>query len=113
MAAIELRNIVKIFADPKRGRELLTLDNIDLDIDTNDFVCLLGPSGCGKSTLLNIIAGFASSTSGQAVVDGEIIESAGSDRAVVFQPPTLTTWRSASDTVACSLRLNRVAKLER
>src|SRR5437867_3914510 len=89
MAAIELRNIVKIFADPKRGRELLTLDNIDLDIDANDFVCLLGPSGCGKSTLLNIIAGFENSTSGQALVDGRIVERPGSDRGVVFQQPTL------------------------
>ena len=113
MAAIELRNIVKIFADPKRGRELLTLDNIDLDIDANDFVCLLGPSGCGKSTLLNIIAGFENSTSGQALVDGKIIERPGSDRGVVFQQPTLMPWLSAIDNVAFSLKLKGVAKQER
>jgi ABC-type Fe3+/spermidine/putrescine transport system ATPase subunit len=77
MAAIELRKVVKIFADPKRGRELLTLDNIDLDIDANDFVCLLGPSGCGKSTLLNIIAGFENSTSGQALVDARVVDRPG------------------------------------
>ena len=110
MAAIELRNIVKIFADPKRGRELLTLDNIDLDIDANDFVCLLGPSGCGKSTLLNIIAGFENSTSGQALVDGVIVERPGSDRGVVFQQPTLMPWLTAIDNVAFSLKLKGVAK---
>jgi NitT/TauT family transport system ATP-binding protein len=113
MAAIELRNIVKIFADPKRGRELLTLDNIDLDIDANDFVCLLGPSGCGKSTLLNIIAGFENSTSGQALVDGKIIERPGSDRGVVFQQPTLMPWLTAIDNVAFYLKLKGVAKQER
>ena len=67
MAAIELRNIVKVFSDKRRGRDLLTLDNINLDIEANDFVCLLGPSGCGKSTLLNIIAGFEQATSGRTL----------------------------------------------
>lgn len=113
MAAIELRNIVKIFADPERGRELLTLDNIDLDIDANDFVCLLGPSGCGKSTLLNIIAGFENSTTGQALVDGKVVERPGSDRGVVFQQPTLMPWLTAIDNVAFHLKLKGVAKQER
>jgi NitT/TauT family transport system ATP-binding protein len=113
MAAIELRKVVKIFADPKRGRELLTLDNIDLDIEANDFVCLLGPSGCGKSTLLNIIAGFENSTSGQALVDGKVVDRPGSDRGVVFQQPTLMPWLTAIDNVAFSLKLKGVAKQER
>ena len=113
MAAIELRKVVKVFADPKRGRELLTLDNIDLDIDANDFVCLLGPSGCGKSTLLNIIAGFENSTSGQALVDGRVVDRPGSDRGVVFQQPTLMPWLTAIDNVAFSLKLKGVAKRER
>ena len=113
MAAIELRKVVKIFADPKRGRELLTLDNIDLDIDANDLVCLLGPSGCGKSTLLNIIAGFENSTSGQALVDGQVVDRPGSDRGVVFQQPTLMPWLTAIDNVAFSLKLKGVAKQER
>lgn len=37
---------------------LLALDNINLEIGSHEFVCILGPSGCGKSTLLNIIAGL-------------------------------------------------------
>jgi NitT/TauT family transport system ATP-binding protein len=113
MAAIELRNIVKTFSDPKRGRELLTLDQIDLDIEANDFVCLLGPSGCGKSTLLNIVAGFEHPTSGVARVDGRIIDRPGSDRGVVFQQPTLMPWLTVIDNVAFHLRLKGVPKHER
>jgi NitT/TauT family transport system ATP-binding protein len=113
MAAIELRNIVKTFSDPKRGRELLTLDHIDLDIEANDFVCLLGPSGCGKSTLLNIVAGFEHPTSGVARVDGRIIDRPGSDRGVVFQQPTLMPWLTVIDNVAFHLRLKGVPKHER
>ena len=113
MAAIELRNIVKTFSDPKRGRELLTLDHFNLDIDANDFVCLLGPSGCGKSTLLNIVAGFEHPTSGVARVDGRVIDRPGSDRGVVFQQPTLMPWLTVIDNVAFHLRLKNVPKRER
>ncbi|HMN70489.1 MAG TPA: ABC transporter ATP-binding protein [Rhodoblastus sp.] len=113
MAAIELRNVVKVFSDPKRGRELLTLDNINLDIEANEFVCLLGPSGCGKSTLLNIIAGFEQPTSGEARVGGRVIDRPGSDRGVVFQQPTLMPWLTVIDNVAFHLRLKGVAKSER
>ena len=113
MAAIELRNIVKIFADPKRKRELLTIDDISLDIEANDFICLLGPSGCGKSTLLNIIAGFEHPTTGEALVDGVQIDKPGSDRGVVFQQPTLMPWLTVIDNVAFHLRLKGVPKAER
>ena len=113
MAAIELRNIVKVFSDKRRGRDLLTLDNINLDIEANDFVCLLGPSGCGKSTLLNIIAGFEQATSGRTLVDGKQVERPGSDRGVVFQQPTLMPWLTAIDNIAFHLKLKGVAKAER
>jgi len=113
MAAIELRNIVKVFSDKRRGRDLLTLDNINLDIEANDFVCLLGPSGCGKSTLLNIIAGFEQATSGRTLVGGKQVERPGSDRGVVFQQPTLMPWLTAIDNIAFHLKLKGVGKAER
>ncbi len=112
MASIELRNISKIFTDPKRG-ELLTLDNISLDIEVNDFLCLLGPSGCGKSTLLNIVAGFEQPTSGTALVDGIPIERPGSDRGVVFQHPTLMPWLDVIENISLSLRLRGMSRSER
>ena len=67
MAAIEIRNLTKVFSDAKRG-DLLTIDNVSLSVESNDFFCLLGPSGCGKSTLLNIVAGFERPTSGSVTV---------------------------------------------
>ena len=45
-----LKNISKNYNDIK------VLDNINIDINKNDFISLIGPSGCGKSTLLNIIS---------------------------------------------------------
>jgi NitT/TauT family transport system ATP-binding protein len=114
MAAIELRKVVKIFADPKRGRELLTLDNIDLDIDANDFVCLLGPSGCGKSTLLELIAGLSAATRGEVAFEGRPIrghipEGVG----VVFQEDACFPWLTVSDNIAFGLRRMKLDKAAR
>ena len=111
-AAIDLVAITKVFSDPKRG-DLLTLDDINLTIEENDFVCLLGPSGCGKSTLLNIVAGFEHPTQGVAQLGGKTIDKPGSERGVVFQQPTLMPWLSVMDNVAFHLRLKGVGRAER
>jgi NitT/TauT family transport system ATP-binding protein len=113
VAAIQMRNVTKVFSDPKRGRELLTIDNISLTVERNDFFCLLGPSGCGKSTLLNIIAGFEKTTSGEVLVEGVRVEKPGSDRGMVFQQPTLMPWLTVWENVAFHLRLKGIRKSER
>ncbi|WP_372721797.1 ATP-binding cassette domain-containing protein, partial [Novipirellula sp.] len=58
MALLELRGVCKSF---RKGDETITpLDNIDLDIQSGEFVSLMGPSGTGKSTLLNLVSGIDS-----------------------------------------------------
>ena len=44
--------------------EIDALNNINLDVNENDFIALVGPSGCGKSTLLSIIGGLEDITKG-------------------------------------------------
>jgi ABC-type nitrate/sulfonate/bicarbonate transport system ATPase subunit len=79
---------------------VLALEPISLDIAENAFVCLVGPSGCGKSTLLNILAGFETATSGQAMMDGLQVSGPDARRGVVFQQGALFTWMSVQDNVA-------------
>jgi NitT/TauT family transport system ATP-binding protein len=76
------------------------LEPITLDIAHNAFVCLVGPSGCGKSTLLNILAGFETATSGQALMDGFPVRGPSAQRGVVFQQGALFTWMNVLDNVA-------------
>src|SRR5699024_2395505 len=51
---IELNNISKVFP----GATTPSVDDVHLEIDEGELLCLLGPSGCGKSTTLRMIAGL-------------------------------------------------------
>ena len=68
MAVIEIKDVSKHFHDAKRQTTMKALDDINIDVARNEFLCLLGPSGCGKSTLLNLIAGFDMPTGGTVSV---------------------------------------------
>ena len=39
------------------------LKNVNLEINAEEFICVIGHSGCGKSTLLNMVSGFAKPSS--------------------------------------------------
>jgi len=113
MADIRIEAISKTFRDAGRGRDVVVLDDINLDIASNDFVCLLGPSGCGKSTLLNIVAGFERPSRGRVLVDTVTVSAPGADRGVVFQQPTLMPWMTVAENIAFHLRLKGVGRAAR
>lgn len=78
---------------------VVALKDINIDINSNEFICVLGPSGCGKSTLLKIIAGYMKPTSGEARLNGKLIEEADEHRGVMFQSPTLYPWLSVRENI--------------
>lgn len=80
------------------------LSNIDLEIGSGEFVCVIGKSGCGKTTLLNLIAGLLSPTEGEILIDGNPVTCPGTDRAVVFQHYSLFPWMTARKNVAFGIR---------
>ena len=79
------------------------LSDINLNIDSGEFVSILGPSGCGKSTLLRLASNLAKPTKG--VVD--YISPKDLSIGFVFQNPTLMPWRTVLENVTLPLELNR------
>ncbi len=68
------------------------LKDVNLQIKTHEFICILGHSGCGKSTMLNLIAGFIQPDEGSIYVDGQMIKGPSKERGVVFQEHALFPW---------------------
>ena len=77
----------------KRFGDLEVLRGINVDIDRGQFVSIVGPSGCGKTTFLRIVGGLEHSDSGEARIDGRVIDGPGTDRGFVFQQDNLLPWR--------------------
>jgi len=88
---------------PPRGRPVLALENISLDIKDREFVALLGPSGCGKSTLLYLIGGFMPLQQGSISVNGRIVTAPGPDRGIVFQSFALFPWKTVIQNILYGL----------
>src|SRR5262245_58040701 len=79
---------------PPRGRPVLALENVSLEVRAREFVALLGPSGCGKSTLLYLMGGFLPTETGRILVEGKQVSGPGPDRGIVFQHFALFPWKS-------------------
>lgn len=97
----------------KQFKQLLVLDEVSLQLYQNEFVCIVGASGCGKSTLLNIIAGLMPPTSGQVLVDGEVVLGPGPDRGMIFQSYSLFPWLTVADNIGFGLQLRSMSQTEK
>jgi NitT/TauT family transport system ATP-binding protein len=102
----------KVYHDSKHNADVVALKDFSLNIIAGEFVTILGPSGCGKSTLLNILAGFEHATSGEARLDGNLIDKPGPDRGVVFQEYALFPWLTVMDNIMVGLKEKRLPRSE-
>lgn len=117
-SSIELRNVTKEFVvrqtkDQPRASVLRALENISLTVPAGEFLTLVGPSGSGKTTLLDLLGGLSTPTSGEVLVDGEVVTGPDLDRGVVFQQYALFPWRTALANVAFGLEQLPLSRRER
>jgi NitT/TauT family transport system ATP-binding protein len=111
MSKIAINNVSKVFEAKKTSFK--SLDNINLEINEGEFLCILGPSGCGKSTILRIIAGLDKPSTGEILMDKEVIIGPDCRRGMVFQEYSLFPWRNVIDNVAFPLEMKGIAQEER
>lgn len=98
---LRARGINMVFQ--RDGKSTDVLENIDLDVNEGEFVCLLGPSGCGKSTLLNVAAGFLTPSSGVVTIDNEPVTGPDPRRIFVFQERGVFPWLTVEGNIAFGL----------
>jgi NitT/TauT family transport system ATP-binding protein len=96
---LRIEAVSRVFPGVRGGPPTRALERTDLEVQDNDFICILGPSGCGKSTLLRIVAGLDQPTTGRVLLDGQAVERAGPDRGMVFQSYTLFPWLTVRDNI--------------
>ena len=98
---------------PARGRPVLALSDISLEVRPREFLALLGPSGCGKSTLLYLVGGFLPTEAGRIVVEGKPVAAPGPDRGIVFQHFALFPWKTVRGNVLYGLERQGLPRAER
>jgi NitT/TauT family transport system ATP-binding protein len=84
--------------------------NVELNVRSNEVLCIVGPSGCGKTTLLRCIGGLLAPSSGQVLIDGQIVNSPRPGVAIVFQHFGLLPWKTVVDNVAFGLKIAGVSR---
>ena len=107
---IIVSHIDKVYTNGKKSTK--AIDDVSIDIQDNDFVCIVGPSGCGKSTLLRMLAGLDFPTKGEIVVNDTPVTGPGPDRGMVFQSYTLFPWMNVEDNIKFGLRIKKLPKDE-
>jgi nitrate ABC transporter ATP-binding subunit len=94
---LSIANVSKVYPTP--NGPYTVLEDVNLNVDEGEFICLIGHSGCGKSTLLNMVSGFSKPTEGSVHLENRLITKPGLDRMVVFQNYALLPWKSAFENV--------------
>ncbi len=110
MAQVSLRNVSKKFPP-----NVYAVKDINLGIESKEFLVLVGPSGCGKSTFLRMIAGLEEATTGKIWIGDKMVNDVpAKDRniAMVFQNYALYPHMTVYENMAFGLKLRKFPKSE-
>ena len=110
MASLAVNQLYKNFGAVE------VLKDINLQVETGEFVVLVGPSGCGKSTLLAMIAGLEPISSGTIQIGDRIVNQIppkDRDIAMVFQSYALYPSMTVKQNMSFGMECRGVPRAER
>ena len=110
MAEIALKNVRKSYGKTE------VVHGVELEIERGELVVILGPSGCGKSTLLRMVAGLEAITSGEILIDGQVVnrlEPRERGCAMVFQNYALYPHMTVAENIGYALKIAGLSKAAR
>jgi len=96
---LTVQDLSVVFPDSNGG--LNAIENISFEVYPREFICFLGPSGSGKTTLLRVLANLLQPTAGQV----NFIHHQQPKIGMVFQQPSLMSWRTVLDNIKLPLEL--------
>lgn len=89
----------------------LALEDMNLSVQSGEFISLVGPSGCGKTTLLSLLSGLIPPSRGLVLLHGKPVNGPTPEVGYMLQQDYLFPWRSILDNVLLGLELtNRLSK---
>lgn len=107
---------VKIENLSKKFNNFTAIDNLNVEFNDGELICLLGPSGCGKSTMLYLISGILEGTKGKIFFDDEDITNIPPEKrniGLVFQNYSLYPHMSVERNIGFPLEIKKISKKER
>lgn len=111
MLAID--SLSKTWPGGRGQRPVTALSDVNLTVESGEFVSIIGPSGCGKTTLMEVVAGLVQPTGGQVRLDGQPLDRPHQDVGVVFQEDSSLPWLTAQKNVEFGLEFRGVTRKER
>ncbi|NMW84762.1 energy-coupling factor transporter ATPase [Peptoniphilus sp. AGMB00490] len=78
MSLIEIKNLTHIYSEGLPF-EKIAIDNLNLNIEENEFIGLIGHTGSGKSTFIQHLNGLLKPSSGEIIVDGTKVDKSSSN----------------------------------
>jgi multiple sugar transport system ATP-binding protein len=110
MAEVSLRGIKKVY-----DKNVVAVQDFNLEIADREFIVLVGPSGCGKSTTLRMIAGLEEISAGELYIGGKLVNGVAPrdrDISMVFQNYALYPHMTVYDNIGFSLRMRKLPRKE-
>ncbi len=110
-ALLEVRHVSRYYG--KGAKRFMAVQDVNLKIYPDEFVCLLGPSGCGKSTMLRMITGLNPVSEGQVLYRGQALVGVNPHATIVFQTFALYPWLTVLENVEVALKARGVPEPQR
>ena len=95
---------IEALAKSYQGNAEPVFDEVNVQIERGEFVCIIGHSGCGKTTILNVLAGLETASAGHVFMDGREVSGPSLERGVVFQGHALMPWLTVRKNIAFAVR---------
>lgn len=84
--------VIKLLDIKKNFEDVGVLQDLTIEAEREEILCVIGPSGCGKSTILNIISGLIKPCCGKVVNNSK-------NTSYVFQEDRLLPWKDVYENI--------------